>query len=100
MLPVLHFNPRKENHMDRFDAYATGLESPATDAFPVTPANGADLAQVTRAIYVGTAGHLVVRMKAGATVTFKNVSSGAVLAVRAVGVEGTGTTATDIVGLA
>jgi len=28
------------------------------------------------------------------------VSSGAVLAVRAVGVEGTGTTATDIVGLA
>ncbi|MEQ9518641.1 MAG: hypothetical protein RLN89_04295 [Parvibaculum sp.] len=86
--------------MDKFETYTSGLESPATDAFAIAPADGADLAQVTRAIYVGTAGNLVVRMKTGGTVTFKNMSGGMVLAVRAVGVEATGTTAADIVGLA
>ncbi len=86
--------------MDKFETHASGLESPASDAFAIVPNDGADLAQVTRAIYVGSVGHVVVRMKSGANVSFKNVNSGTVLAVRVRGINATGTTASDLVGLA
>ena len=86
--------------MDYFDSHATGLESPAAQAFAITPSDDTDLGQVTRALYVGGAGNLSVVMKGGGSVLFKNVSAGTILALRACRVEATATTATDIVGLA
>jgi hypothetical protein len=85
---------------DPYDTQQSGLSSPASKAFAITPANGSDLSVVPRAIYVGTGGDLVVKLRGdSASVTLKNVPSGAVLPVRAIRVYSTSTTATDLVGL-
>ncbi|MBV6656740.1 MAG: hypothetical protein KI785_03115 [Devosiaceae bacterium] len=84
---------------DPYNTHVSGLESPASDAFAITPADGAALPSTTRAIYVGGAGSLRVTMKSGDTVTFTGVPAGTVLALRVNGVEATGTSATSIVGL-
>lgn len=39
---------------DRFHYSAPSLSGPASHAFAVTPSDGADLAETTRALYVGT----------------------------------------------
>jgi hypothetical protein len=56
-------------------------EAPAAYAVAITPAD-TDLANITRSIYVGTAGSLVVIMcTGGASVTFTNVPAGSVLPI-------------------
>jgi hypothetical protein len=72
---------------------------PAKHAFAVAPADGADLAVVTRGLYVGTAGDVKVTTNGGDTVTFKNLAAGLIHPIRASRVFATGTTATDIVGV-
>ena len=84
---------------DRFSSHGAGLESPASHAFAVTPSDASDLAETTRALYVGATGDIALVMKSGAAVTLTNVLAGSVLAVRAARVMATGTTAQDIVGL-
>ncbi|MFK7793143.1 MAG: hypothetical protein AB8B88_10795 [Devosiaceae bacterium] len=84
---------------DPFSRHMSGLESPASDGFAITPTDGVDLATVTRAIYVGGAGDVTVMMKSGASVTLVGVPEGAVLPLRVVQVPATGTTATNLVGL-
>lgn len=84
---------------DRFASHADGLESPASSGFAVAPSNVDDLPQVTRAIYVGTAGNLAVTLASGDEVTFINLPSATLLPVRVARVKATGTTATDLVGL-
>ena len=60
----------------------------------------ADLPEVTRGIYVGTAGDLVVRPSdGGGDVTFAGVPAGSILPVRVSQVRAA-TTASDLVGLA
>ncbi|PCJ70271.1 MAG: hypothetical protein COA62_06615 [Rhodobiaceae bacterium] len=86
--------------MDSFDSHTIGLVSPAVNAFSVVPSDATDFEQVTRALYVGSAGDLSVVMKGGGSVLFKNVSAGSILALRTLRVNATATTATDIVGLA
>lgn len=77
----------------------------ATDAAPatvfeaITPHNSTNLTNVTRGIYVGVAGDVVVVPQTGSAVTFKNAAAGSILPVRAIRVNSTGTTATDLVGL-
>ena len=80
-----------------FDNYQPGLESPASDAFVVTPSDTVDLPAVTRAIYVGGQGDVHVIMHSGADVTLVGVSG--MLPIRIKRVMATGTTATNIVGL-
>lgn len=80
-------------------AAEAGLAAPSSYAFAVTPANDTDLLYVTRSIYVGGTGDLVVTTQAG-EVTFAAVPAGAILPVRATQIQSTGTTATNIVGLA
>lgn len=53
----------------------------------------------TRALYVGGAGDVAVKMIEGQTVTFAGVPAGAVLPVQVTQVLDTGTDATDILAL-
>ena len=83
---------------------ASGAEVPAGKAIEITPAD-TDLADFTRAIYVGTAGDLAVIMAeesvgGGTTVvTFKAVGAGSILPIRVAQIRSTGTTASDIIAL-
>lgn len=75
--------------------------APAAACFAVAPSDTLDLSQVTKAIYVGTSGDVVLVPVLGADpVTFRNVPAGAILDVRVRAIRATGTTAADIVGLA
>lgn len=84
---------------DPFVNFMPGLEAPASSAFAVTPADS-DLAKFTRALYVGGAGNLSLRLVGdSADVTFTAVPAGTTLPVRCKRVNSTNTTATSIVGL-
>ncbi len=72
---------------------------PATHAAAVTPSDSVDLANFSRAIYVGGAGNLVVVMLSGEQVTFTGVQAGTILPIRVTRVRATSTTATAIVAL-
>ena len=72
---------------------------PAHHAVAVTPNDGSDLTDTTRALYVGAAGDVKVDMYGSGTVTFVGVTAGSVLPVRVDRVYSTGTTATSIVAL-
>ncbi|QQR35429.1 hypothetical protein JI749_13850 [Devosia oryziradicis] len=84
---------------DQFSSHAPGLESPAAHGFAITPSDGADLADVTRAIYVGGSGSLSLTLLSGANVTLTGVAGGTLLPLRARAIKATGTTATSLVGL-
>lgn len=84
---------------DKYDTHASGLESPATDAFAITPSDTQDLPQLTRALYVGGGGAAVVVLKSGAEVAFANLAAGSVLPARLRRVKATGTTATGLVAM-
>ena len=84
---------------DQFATYRSGLDSPAFDAFEITPSNSVDLPQVARALYIGDGGDVKIKTAGGTDVTFAGVPSGSILPVRAVRVYDTGTDANDIVGL-
>jgi hypothetical protein len=84
---------------DRFSDHAIGLESPATHGFAVSPSDGSDLTETTRAVYVGASGNLAVTLSSGADVTLTGVPGGTLLPLRLRRIKATGTTATAIVGL-
>lgn len=56
---------------DQFCTHLPTLTAPPEDAEPVEPDAEATF-RMTRAFYVGTPGDLVVRMKSGRTVTWKD----------------------------
>lgn len=66
------------------------------DYVAVTPHNSN--VNVYRALFVGSAGSLVVTTPANADVTFGNVPAGTLLKIQVIKVKATGTTATNIVG--
>lgn len=74
----------------------------AHDALAVTPSDSTVL-PITRALYVGTGGTVVVVMAEAATAsttsTFTNVANGSVLPVQVSKVYSTGTTASSILAL-
>ena len=76
----------------------TSSTTTATKAAAVTAAD-TDLAYITRSIYVGTAGDLVVVMAGdGAEVTFTGIPAGSLLPIAVTQVKAA-TTASDIVAL-
>jgi len=79
------------------DFSTSGAINPAAGAEAVTPAD-TDLARRTRAIYVGIAGDLVVKMAEGQIVTFAGVAAGSMLPIRCTQIR-TGTTATSVLAL-
>lgn len=81
---------------DAFTSADRNISSPAEYAEAVTPGATA-LTNVTRALYVGTAGNVTVTMRGGGSVTFKNIPAGTVIPVRVSHV--TAATAADIIAL-
>lgn len=68
-------------------------------AVAVTPSDTTNLSFDARAIYVGTAGNVVVVFPDNSTVTFSGVPSGSILPVIAKRINNTNTTASNIVAL-
>lgn len=74
---------------DPFESTASGLDSPATRHFAITPAD-ADLAIRPRALYCNVSGTVVVRDDLGTTITY-NMIVGQILPIRAVQVRAAST---------
>ena len=85
--------------MDKFAAYSPGLDSPATDVFPITPDDDTDLAVTTRAIRADTGGDVVLVTLEGNQRTCK-FADGETRAIRATRIKATGTTAAGLEGMA
>jgi len=86
---------------DKFEKFYTNPEDPANYAFSITPDSDTDLTNSTRAIYVGTAGNLVVSMVSETSntfVTFSSVPAGSILPIRVRRVSST-SSASNLVGL-
>jgi len=85
---------------DRFSGVMDSVSSPATRGVAVAAHDVDALADIPKALFVGTAGDVVARgVGGGADVTFRNVAAGSILPFRAQYVRATGTTAQDIVAL-
>lgn len=85
---------------DEFETQEPGLNSPATDAFLITPDDNADLAKVTRGLVIGTDGAVKVTTKRGTTLVLPTMPQGYIWPLRVKRVFSTGgTTATNLVGL-
>ena len=84
---------------DNNNELARDMTTPLEDGFAITPHVSDELAQVTRAIWVGGAGNLVVVLKSGAELTISGILAGTLLPIRAKAVRAT-STATNLVGLA
>ncbi len=86
---------------DRFNNHADAVDAPATRSFPVVPSDSAELATLPKALYVGNGGTLAMQGPGDeVAVTWTNIPSGALIPFRAAKVMATGTSATDIVGIA
>jgi len=86
---------------DKFNAAVDSVIAPARNCFSITPSDTGVLPVLPKAIYVGNGGDIMVRAVDGsADVKFANVPSGAILDIRVTSVRATGTTATNLVGLA
>ena len=86
---------------DKFRFFPATFEGPATKGFAITSNESANLAFTTRAVYVGSAGNLVVEMAddaSGTTTTFAAVPAGTTLPIRIRKVRTVGT-ANSVVGL-
>ena len=84
---------------DPFESHHSGLTSPADRGAAVTPHDSTNLADTTRAIYVGGAGSVVAVMRNGSVVTFTGMQAGVIYPLRVNRINATGTTATGIVAL-
>ena len=73
------------------------LIEPARRALAVTPNNDADMAGISRAIYVGGAGNLELVTRGGDTVVLVGVPAGSLLPIQARRIRAASTTATNIV---
>lgn len=76
-----------------------GLTSPYNDAAVVTPSDSTDLANITRAIYVGSQGTITVRMAGSGNDIQFDLDKHELLPIRVVRVLATGTSADNIVAL-
>ena len=85
---------------DRFQNSSPSLSGPAAHGFAVTPNDSTTLGETTRALYVGSAGAIAVLMASGASISFANVPAGTILPIRVNKVMATGTSATNMIGLA
>ena len=85
---------------DPFRNSSDSPSAPAEYCFDVVPDDGADLPRATKALFIGEAGDVtLVSVRGDAEVTFRNLSAGTILDVRARAVRVSGTTAGAIVGL-
>lgn len=85
---------------DAFQGVADAPFAPATRALAVTPDDANPLADIPKALFVGSGGTIVMRgVNGAADQAWKNVASGTILPFRAAFVRATGTTAADMLAL-
>jgi hypothetical protein len=84
---------------DTFKTFARSLTSPAERAAEIAPSDAEPLAHVTRALYVGGAGDVALRLSGGGEAVLRNLPAGSLLPLRVAMVRRAGTTATHLVGL-
>ncbi|QDZ10718.1 spike base protein, RCAP_Rcc01079 family [Devosia ginsengisoli] len=84
---------------DRYDGYSSSLAGPVGHGFAIVPDDGADLAEITRALYVGVGGSLSIVLQSGAELTLQGVAAGTVLPLRVRRLKASGTSASAVVGL-
>lgn len=85
---------------DPFTNIADSATAPARLAVPVVPSDTNPLADIPKALFVGTGGAIAMRgVGGGADQVWKNVQDGSILPFRAHYVRATGTTASDILAL-
>ncbi|WP_448662347.1 hypothetical protein ACG3SL_17005 [Sphingomonas sp. CJ20] len=85
---------------DPFSSLADQVSAPATRAVAVVPHDSNALADIPKALFVGTGGTIAMRGVNGTSdQSWKNVASGSILPIRAQYVRATGTTAADILAL-
>lgn len=85
---------------DTFQSAADSVSSPARRAVAVVPHDANPLADIPKALFVGTAGDIAMRGVDGTTdQLWKNVPAGAILPFRARYVRASGTSAADILAL-
>jgi hypothetical protein len=84
---------------DTFKTFARSLTSPPENGAEIAPDDLAPLPHVTRALYVGGAGDVALRLMGGGEVVFRGLQAGSLIPLRADLVRRTGTTATGLVGL-
>jgi hypothetical protein len=90
----------EELAMDLFSNHLDALDAPARRTLAVVPSDTAPLPRLTRALYVGSGGSVVVRAAdAAEDCIFANVPSGAILPLRISHVRATGTSAGSLVAL-
>ena len=83
---------------DKFAYQVDSASGPSRDAFSLTPSDSTPISPLPKGIYVGTAGSVTLRtVDSGADVTYRNLTNGAYIAVRALYVRATGTTASDLI---
>lgn len=85
--------------VDTFSDTKATLTSPIEGGESVTPNDSAELTNVTRQLYVGTGGDIVVVTKDDTQLTFTNVQGGSLLDIRVKQVRATNTTASNILAL-
>lgn len=85
---------------ESFGSKSVELDSPINDGESVD-ISIADhsFSVVTRAVYVGTGGDVLLTTSFGTSLTLSNVQDGSFLPIRAAGITKTGTTALNIVGM-
>jgi hypothetical protein len=84
---------------DDFSGHIPGLTSPAGNAVAITPHDSNELSNVTRGLYVGVTGDVVVVTANGDEVTLTALAAGVFHPIRVKQVKSTNTTATNIVGV-
>lgn len=89
-----------QSPIDRFARSFDAVSDPARKAFPVVPSDTAPLSHLSKALFIGASGTIVVRAVDSDTDVSLAVAVGQILPLRVAFVRATGTTAGQIVALA
>ena len=84
---------------DLLASLADSAAAPSRNPYPISPHDTNELPVLPKGIFIGTAGDVVLRGPDSAVdVTYRNLSDGSYIAVRAQYVRATGTTASNLIG--
>lgn len=83
---------------DPFETHADAAFAPSRAPYAIVPSDTQELVLVPKGIFVGTGGDVVLRGVDGAAdVVYRNLPDASYVAVRALYVRATGTTATNLI---
>lgn len=83
--------------IDTFKGFTPSMGDPITAAVAITPSDSTDLLQMTRALYIGTAGNVRVTLAGGDVIDFAALAVGW-HPLRVMRIHATATSASNIIG--